>query len=177
MTGQFVIRVSEATPGTAPTTPQLLSGQPVSGSLASGETITYTVTGGTSELVLSVEGNPTATLLTALGETAGIIGSGGSLNGGAFYLSPGADTYQLQLSNSTGAPLAYTASLNPRGVSGSAPVPTATPQGATAVPLPVLPSTGDCVLATAQNVYVNIRRGATTDDEVVSRSTRRAPIR
>ncbi len=168
MTGQFVIRISDTTTGTTPTTQQLMVGQPVSGSLTSGQTITYMVTSSTSELVLSVEGNVSATLQTASGETAGTIGSAGSLNGGAFYLSPGVDTYQLQLSNNAGVPLAYTASLNPRGTGGSLPAPTATPQGATSVPLPVLPSTGNCVLATSQNVFVNVRRTPSTDAEIVA---------
>ncbi len=172
MTGQFVIHISDAsTQPSQPQQPYLQIGQPSSGTLASGQSITYTVTGGLSELVLSVEGNVSATLQTASGVTAGLIAS--SLNGGAFYLPPNGGTYQLQLTNDTDVTSAtYTAALNPRGTQPSTGIATPTALMGTltptSVPLPVLPSTGACMLATAQNVYVNVRNAPSTDANRIS---------
>ena len=178
--GQFVIRISDANVSPSqpqqPQQPSLQIGQSVNGTLNNGQTANYAITGSTSALVLMVQGNVNAALQNAAGETAGTIGSMAGLNGGAFYLSPGVDTYQLQLSNDTIVPLAYTVSLNPwngQPLSGGAPIP-AVPTAIigtlapTVVPLPVLPSTGACMLATAQNVFVNVRRAPGTDAEIVA---------
>lgn len=172
MTGQFVIRVSSA--ASAPAAPSLQNGQPVSGSLASGQTITYTLMGGSSPLMLTVEGSVSVTLQNAAGETTGLTTS--ALEGGAFYLPPGIQTYQLMLSNETGAAsVNYTAALNPRTGQSNPVVVTptsvlATPATSepTEIPLPVLPTTGACVLATLRPIYVNVRTGPSTDFDRVA---------
>ncbi len=174
MTGQFVIRISDANSQqpSQPELPSLAMGQTVNGTLNNGQATTYLLTGSTSSLVLMVQGNVSAALQNAAGETLGTLASG--LDGGAFFLSAGGGTYQLQLSNNTGVPLAYAASLNqlngqPLGGGQPTAVPTAiiaTPS-ATAVPLPVLPSSGACMLATAQSNYVNVRSAPSTNDAIV----------
>ncbi len=167
-TGQFVIRISNAVPAPAPVS--LPVGQPVNGSLSSSQQIIYAVTSGQSELVLSIEGGVSATLANAAGEIVATIAGG--LNGGAFYLPANVQTYQLQLSNdSEAATINYTVALNPRGATVPAATPTpptvATP-GATQISQPVLPTTGDCVIATLRAEYVNVRTGPGTEFERIT---------
>jgi uncharacterized protein YraI len=159
VTGQFVIRLSETAP-TLPATALLIS-QPVNGTLSAGQQQHYSIMADAStQLVLAVEGSVGITLQNAAGEVAAAISS--SLNGGALYLPPGTQTYQLQLVNeSATTPVAYSLALNPRGAAVPTTAPTTTPEaGATEVTLPALASTGACVLATLRAEFVNVRSGA-----------------
>lgn len=158
-TGQFVIRLSDAAP--APSATALIVGQPASGTLNPTEQRLFNITADPStQLVLDVAGSVGITLLNAAGEVAAAIS--GSLNGGALYLPSGATTYQLQLVNETDtASVAYSLTLSPSGAAVPTIAPTATQEsGATEVALPVLPSTGACVLATLRAEFVNVRSGA-----------------
>jgi hypothetical protein len=160
-----VVRISPAAPVVPP---QPLSvGAPVNGSLTSNARITYVLGGDPSRpLILSLNGRIGATLTDGIGQIAGVLSS--QLEGGAFYLPASAATYQLELLNDSELPSApYTLALNPAGDS----APIVTPEvGATdpAIVLPVLPVSGNCVLATLQAGVVNVRRFPDANAEIIT---------
>ena len=164
ITGQFVIRISPAVPAVPAQT--LSVGVPISGTLNSGERITYALSGDPLRpLVLTVNGGVGVTLTNGAGQIAAILNS--PLEGGAFNLPASAETYQLELLNDLELVSAvYAVALNPS----DAPAPVATPEvsATSAFTLPVLPVSGDCVLATLEAGEVNVRSFPTTDSEVIT---------
>ncbi len=159
-TGQFVIDITETAPAVPPT--PLNVGQPVTGTLANGQSITFAVGSlPSAPLVLTVDGSVSISLQNSAGEIAASITS--PLGGGAINLPSGAETYQLALLNDTDSPsVNYTVTLVPRET--TPPPPMMTPEVGTTleVTLPVLPTNGACVLATLRNEAVNVRTGPDT---------------
>lgn len=175
-TGQFVLRLA---PGAPPAPPAPLAiDQPAEGTLAPAGAAAFSFfADSAAELSLQITG-PTslpgvsAELKNDAGTVVGLVSS--QLTGGAFSIPPGQGAYVLTLRNDSGqgGPLNYRVLLTRQGSLGPAPgatptfVPTPT---VSAVPLPVLPSTGPCVLATGSGVNVNVRRGPGTDYEAFTR--------
>jgi hypothetical protein len=164
MTGQFVVRISAAEPAVPAQT--LSVGTPISGTLTSGENITYALNGDPLRpLVLTVNGGVGVTLTNGAGQIAAILST--PLEGGAFNLPASAETYQLELLNDLELVSAvYAVALNPADT----PVPIATSEVSApdSIVLPVLPVSGDCMLATLDAGEVNVRWLPTTDSEVIT---------
>jgi hypothetical protein len=162
MIGQFVIRISEAAPAVPPT--PLGVGQPISGTLGSGQQVIYALNGDpAAPLLLTVDGRVAITLKTASGDMLATMGS--QLEGGALYLPASPESYQLMLFSDSEAGN-YVVALNPHGAA----LPITTPEvGPTEVGLPVLPTNGACVLATLRNEAVNIRQGPATEFSQITR--------
>jgi hypothetical protein len=163
-TGQFVIRISEAAPAIPPTA--LGVGQPINGTLNSGQQVIYVLTGDpAAPLLLTIDGRVSLTLKTASGDILATMGS--QIAGGALYLPASPETYQLMLFSDADA-VNYVVALNPRGA--TLPLPITTPEvGPTEVGLPVLPTSGACVLATLRNEAVNVRQGPATEFSQITR--------
>lgn len=161
-TGQFVIRISEAAPAVPPT--PLGVGQPVSGTLNSGQQVIYALNGDpAAPLLLTVDGRVAITLKSASGDILATLGS--QIEGGALYLPASPESYQLMLLSDSEAGN-YVVALNPRGAA----LPITTPEvGPTEVGLPVLPTNGACVLATLRNEAVNVRQGPGTEFSQITR--------
>ncbi len=167
-TGRFVIQLRVGGESTAPT---LLSvGQTLTPTLASGQDQRFSFSADPQNtLMLTVSGQVSIELTDSNGTAYAQFSS--LLAGGSINVPPGATSFILIITNDTQpAPVEVSIMLALGPASGETTdssssdgeVVATLPPGEAVQPQPVLPSTGECVLATLQVVSVNVRRTPTT---------------
>ena len=171
--GQFVVTLTEVIPP-----PTLALSTPTSGLLTGGQTQTYQVNATDAPLLLDVRG---LGLLGALSDDDGnVIASFSDQLAGGFFniITPG--QYLIEISNNTSnTSLTYEVVLTRPGETVPSPAQTEDPgavieaTGTSAVEFdasgrPILPEAGACILATLNNVRVNVRTGPSSNNPIES---------